>query len=61
MMVSLEALHAILRTGKKIKETEGLSINPYATLIEQADGATALEKLQDSSNETVFKKVRLRV
>ncbi|CDI76780.1 importin alpha, putative [Eimeria acervulina] len=57
VMVSLEALHAILRTGKKIKETEGLSINPYATLIEQADGATALEKLQDSSNETVFKKV----
>ncbi|XP_026192387.1 importin subunit alpha-1a [Cyclospora cayetanensis] len=57
VMVALEALHAILRTGKKLKETEGLLSNPFADLIEQADGTAALEKLQDSNNEAIFKKV----
>ncbi|OEH80510.1 importin alpha [Cyclospora cayetanensis] len=56
VMVALEALHAILRTGKKLKETEGLLSNPFADLIEQADGTAALEKLQDSNNEAIFKK-----
>lgn len=57
VMVALEALHAILRVGKKIKETEGMLSNPFADLIDQADGTSALEKLQDSSNEAIFKKV----
>lgn len=57
VMVCLEALQAILRVGKKIKETEGLPTNPYADLVEQADGACALEKLQDSSNDAIIKKV----
>ena len=57
VMVVLEALHAILRVGKKIKETEGLMSNPFADLIDQADGTCALEKLQDSNNEAIFKKV----
>ncbi|CDJ44185.1 Importin subunit alpha, related [Eimeria tenella] len=56
-MVSLEALHAILKTGNKIKEREGLDSNPFVDLIEQADGAAALERLQESSNDSVFKKV----
>lgn len=57
VIVSLEAIQAILRVGKKIKETEGLPSNPFADLIDQADGTSALEKLQDSSNEAIFKKV----
>lgn len=57
VIVALEALHAILKVGKKIKETEGLMSNPFADLVDQADGTCALEKLQDSNNEAVFKKV----
>ncbi|KAL8429447.1 hypothetical protein ACSSS7_006595 [Eimeria intestinalis] len=57
VLVCLEALQAILRVGKKIKEAEGLPTNPFADLVDQADGTSALEKLQDTTHEAIFKKV----
>ncbi|KAL8430144.1 hypothetical protein Efla_001808 [Eimeria flavescens] len=57
VLVCLEALQAILRVGKKIKEAEGLPSNPFADLVDQADGTSALEKLQDTTHEAIFKKV----
>ncbi|KAL8271832.1 hypothetical protein Esti_004222 [Eimeria stiedai] len=57
VLVCLEALQAILRVGKKIKEAEGLPSNPFADLVDQSDGTSALEKLQDTTHEPIFKKV----
>lgn len=44
--VVLEAIEAILKVGKQMKQEQGLEANPYAHLIEEADAFTKLEELQ---------------
>lgn len=61
VLVALEALHRILHIGKKHQEDHRMSSNPYADMVEDAGGATSLEKLQDCRNEKVYSKVRTAI
>ncbi|CBZ50265.1 mgc78841 protein, related [Neospora caninum Liverpool] len=54
--VALEALENILRVGKMKKEQQQLAENPFCELIEQADGITVIEKLQDAANQDIYEK-----
>jgi len=53
--VALEGLENILRVGEKdAKSSSGL--NEYATFIEEADGLTKIEELQNHSNNDIYEK-----
>lgn len=55
--VALEGLENILKVGDALKKTPGSSgVNPFAHVIEQADGLDKLEKLQDHPNEDIYEK-----
>jgi hypothetical protein len=54
--VALEALENILKTGKQKQNEQGLPENPFCALVEQADGLTKIEALQEDPNEDVYQK-----
>eukprot|EP00921_Rhytidocystis_pertsovi_P013081 GHVQ01021209.1.p1 GENE.GHVQ01021209.1~~GHVQ01021209.1.p1 ORF type:complete len:535 (+),score=67.01 GHVQ01021209.1:128-1732(+) len=54
--VALEALENILRTGKQKQKDLNLTDNPYCNLVEQADGITGIEHLQDTTCDEVYQK-----
>ncbi|OXB70877.1 UNVERIFIED_CONTAM: hypothetical protein H355_002592 [Colinus virginianus] len=56
--VALEALENVLRVGKVQMEAKKLPENPYCRLIEEVNGLTVLEKLQDAANQEIYDKVR---
>jgi importin subunit alpha-1 len=57
IVVALEGLENILRVGEKIKMMPGSdNINPYARLVEAADGLDKIESLQDHPSEDIYEK-----
>jgi hypothetical protein len=54
--VALEAIENILKVGKQKQQEAGLAENPFAMLVEQADGLQKFETLQDDHNEDVYQK-----
>merc|ERR1711972_894229 len=54
--VALEALENILKVGRQKQSEQGLSDNPFALLVEQADGLQKIESLQEDPNEDVYQK-----
>jgi hypothetical protein len=54
--VALEALENILKAGKAKQQEQGLAENPCCNLIEQAEGLTKIEQLQEDPNEEVYQK-----
>merc|ERR1711957_418974 len=54
--VALETLENILKVGKAKQQENGLPENPCCALIEQADGLSKIEQLQEDSNESVYQK-----
>merc|ERR1711862_998180 len=54
--VTLEAIENILKMGKQKQQEQGLSDNPCCALIEQADGLTKIEALQEDPNEEIYLK-----
>jgi len=54
--VALEALENILKCGKKRQLEAGLAENPVASLVEQADGLSKIEALQEDPKEEVYNK-----
>jgi len=54
--VALESLGNMLRLGKQKQAENGTAENVVAGLIEQADGLTKIEQLQEDSNEDVYQK-----
>merc|ERR1712032_365925 len=54
--VALECLENILKVGKTKQEEMGLPENVFATLVEQADGLSKIEQLQEDPNEEVYQK-----
>eukprot|EP00441_Pelagodinium_beii_P018080 CAMPEP_0197658834 /NCGR_PEP_ID=MMETSP1338-20131121/45470_1 /TAXON_ID=43686 ORGANISM="Pelagodinium beii, Strain RCC1491" /NCGR_SAMPLE_ID=MMETSP1338 /ASSEMBLY_ACC=CAM_ASM_000754 /LENGTH=544 /DNA_ID=CAMNT_0043235497 /DNA_START=54 /DNA_END=1688 /DNA_ORIENTATION=- len=55
--VALEALENILKVGKDKQLENGMAENPYGAKVEQADGLTKIESLQEEDpNEDVYQK-----
>mmetsp|Transcript_23799 Transcript_23799/g.75423 ORF Transcript_23799/g.75423 Transcript_23799/m.75423 type:complete len:539 (-) Transcript_23799:269-1885(-) len=54
--VALEALENILKLGKQQQQEQGLQENPCGAMVEQAEGLTAIEALQEDPNEEVYQK-----
>mmetsp|Transcript_128589 Transcript_128589/g.236522 ORF Transcript_128589/g.236522 Transcript_128589/m.236522 type:complete len:551 (+) Transcript_128589:73-1725(+) len=54
--VALEALENILRCGQTQQQQMGLPENPIVALVEQADGLTKIEALQEDPNEEIYSK-----
>jgi HEAT repeat protein len=55
--VALEGLENILKVGETEKELAGPNgTNPYASLIDQAEGLDKIEDLQSHSNEDIYEK-----
>jgi HEAT repeat protein len=54
--VALEALDNILQCGKTRQMEAGLADNPVVKLIEEADGVTKIEALQEDPTEDVYQK-----
>jgi len=55
--VALEALENILKVGKDRQLETGMAENPYGAKVEQADGLTKIESLQEEDpNEDVYQK-----
>merc|ERR1719421_1424980 len=54
--VALEAVENILRFGKQKQIENGLAENPFATLVEAAEGLPKIESLQEDPNEEVYQK-----
>mmetsp|Transcript_35273 Transcript_35273/g.112202 ORF Transcript_35273/g.112202 Transcript_35273/m.112202 type:complete len:548 (+) Transcript_35273:125-1768(+) len=54
--VALEAIENILKVGRQRQQEQGLSENPFAAQVEQADGLQRLESLQEDPNEDVYQK-----
>lgn len=53
--VALEALANILKVGKTYQNEQGLAENPFVDQVEQADGLSRLEALQEDPNEDVYR------
>jgi len=54
--VALEALENILKMGKAVQQEQGTQENLCCTLIEQAEGLSKIEGLQEDPNEEVYQK-----
>mmetsp|Transcript_34390 Transcript_34390/g.102154 ORF Transcript_34390/g.102154 Transcript_34390/m.102154 type:complete len:541 (+) Transcript_34390:61-1683(+) len=54
--VALEALENILKVGKTKQQEQGMQENPFAMLVEQAEGLQKIEALQEDPNEDVYQK-----
>jgi len=54
--VCLEAIENMLKMGKQQQAEQGMAANPVAAFVEQADGLTKIEELQEESNEDVYHK-----
>jgi len=54
--VALEAIENILKVGKQQQQEKGLPDNPIVALVEQADGLSKIEALQEDPNEDVYQK-----
>jgi HEAT repeat protein len=54
--VALEALENILKVGKQKQQEMGQNENPFAVLVEQAEGLQKIESLQEDPNEDVYQK-----
>jgi len=54
--VALDALENMLRVGFNQQQQKGLPENPIATLVEQAEGLSKIEALQEDPNEEVYSK-----
>jgi len=54
--VALEAIENILKMGKTAQQEQSLAENPCCSLIEQADGLSKIEGLQEDPNEEVYQK-----
>ena len=55
--VALEGLDNILRVGETLRELAGANgSNPFATLVDEAEGIEKIEELQNHSNEDVYEK-----
>jgi len=56
VLVSLECLDNILRSGESVKAKTRTSTNPYCQHIESCGGLDNLEKLQQHKNEEIYQK-----
>lgn len=56
VVVALDAIDNILKVGKNKQAEQGLAENPFSVLVEQQDGLTKLETLQEDANEDVYNK-----
>lgn len=56
VVVALEALENILRVGRTLQNEQGMMENPFVDPVEQADGLSKLESLQEDPNEDVYQK-----
>merc|ERR1712232_235550 len=54
--VALGALENILNVGKQKQLSDGLPENPFAAAVEQAEGLSRIEQLQEDPNEDVYEK-----
>jgi hypothetical protein len=55
--VALEGLENILKIGEVERETAGIgAANPYATMVDEAEGLDKIEELQNHSNEDIYEK-----
>mmetsp|Transcript_35748 Transcript_35748/g.64271 ORF Transcript_35748/g.64271 Transcript_35748/m.64271 type:complete len:544 (+) Transcript_35748:75-1706(+) len=54
--VALDALQNMLRVGLDQQQEKGLQENPIASILEQAEGLSKIEKLQEDPNEQVYSK-----
>ena len=52
--VTLEAIENILYTGERLSKANG--INPFLSIVEEAEGIDRLEELQQHENEDIYKK-----
>merc|ERR1719160_1478956 len=53
--VALGAIENILRVGKRAQDELGVPENPFANLVEQADGLTKIEALQEDVSEEIYR------
>lgn len=58
LAITLEALENILVVGKQRQQEQGLLKNPFALLVEQADGWRHIEALQAHENEEISQGAR---
>mmetsp|Transcript_57276 Transcript_57276/g.161772 ORF Transcript_57276/g.161772 Transcript_57276/m.161772 type:complete len:544 (-) Transcript_57276:155-1786(-) len=54
--VALESIENILKVGKAKQQEHALADNPFAAMVETADGLTKIEALQEDPNEDVYQK-----
>jgi len=54
--VALDAIENILKIGKAKQNEQGLAENPFAMLVEQAEGLQKIEGLQEDPNEEIYQK-----
>ncbi|KAL0623943.1 Importin subunit alpha-6 [Plecturocebus cupreus] len=56
VQVALNGLENILRLGEQESKQNGIGINPYCTLIEEAYGLDKIEFLQSHENQEIYQK-----
>jgi len=56
IFVALEGIENILKVGKERQQEQSMLQNPFALLVEQADGLKLIESLQEDENEEIFQK-----
>mmetsp|Transcript_248 Transcript_248/g.642 ORF Transcript_248/g.642 Transcript_248/m.642 type:complete len:490 (-) Transcript_248:43-1512(-) len=54
--VALDALENVLKVGKARQVEQGAAESAFATLVEQAEGLSKIEALQENPNEEVYQK-----
>ena len=55
--VALEGLENILKIGEAERDVAGVGAsNPYATMVDEAEGLDKIEELQNHSNEDIYEK-----
>ncbi|KAF6114371.1 karyopherin subunit alpha 5 [Phyllostomus discolor] len=56
VQVALNGLENILRLGEQESKQNGMGINPYCALIEEAYGLDKIEFLQSHENQEIYQK-----
>ena len=56
--MALEGLENILKVGVCDREESHVATNPYATLIDEAEGLEKIETLQTHTNDDIYNKAR---